>query len=229
MINPEARKRVEVVSDLDPLSLSAAGKASPVSLGAACRAGTAAPQQKASAPRSAFAATLTAPRHSVSFALPAPGPERMANRKQPTWTYCGHLIDLPVTFANSGRKTRYSYNARVCATLARSRDLGSLLDSYHKRARFLRPLERFSPTMKTPFKLNVEGRNLIWGFGSLTLTLIGRTPDPRYASVPLLGRKIKGLPAGPAVGVGLRPQLMPQCAAAKTASPQTCPLSTWPH
>jgi site-specific recombinase XerD len=49
-IHPKARKRVEVVSDLDPLSLFADGKASSVSLGAACRAGTAAPQHESVSP-----------------------------------------------------------------------------------------------------------------------------------------------------------------------------------
>jgi hypothetical protein len=44
----------------------------------------------------------------------------MANRKQPTWTYCGRLIDLPVTFANSGRKTRHSYRAAIWLDLGDS-------------------------------------------------------------------------------------------------------------
>jgi len=88
-IHPKARKRVEVVSDPDPLSLFADGKASSVSLGAACRAGTAAPQHESVSPSvSVCRDTDGAPIAYRSKCLRQARSGWSANRKQPTWMNC---------------------------------------------------------------------------------------------------------------------------------------------
>jgi hypothetical protein len=83
-IHPKARKRVDVVSDVEPLSLFADGKASSVSLGAACRAGTAAPQHESVSPSVSVCRDTDGAPHSVSFEVPAPGPERMVGKPEAT-------------------------------------------------------------------------------------------------------------------------------------------------